>query len=206
MSNIGTVCIFSEDTHLLYEQAAYLTDKSYLVFTTPNIYKFVRYVRELQPNLLIFDMDASALSDERILNYLRRYYSQSYCPILLLGTVLDKCYRGIAHYVQKPCSLEKLEEIIESYCQGNKKHDVLLIDECASKDTKVVETIRDQQLSCFEISDASAARYYLLKNNPRCICLNLPYDKCSKFEAKLQHDRIFFVDNYKQVKNLARLI
>lgn len=206
MVKAGTICIFSEDTDLLYEQSVRLFDKGYLVFTTPNVYKFVKYAQELQPDVLIFDMDAKAMQDARVIDYLERYRYQSHKPVLMLGRRLDRCYRGVAHYEEKPYTLKDFDEIIESYCKGNKQHDVLLIDNCFSKDKKIKEAIIHQKLSCFEVSDADAARYYLQKNHPKCICLNMPYDECTKVEPKIQHDKIFFVDNYKQVKNLARLI
>ena len=202
----GIVCIFSEDSNLLYEQTSRLSDKGYLVFSTANVYKFVRYAQELQPDLIVFDMDAKAIQDERVVNYLQRYQYQSHRPVLMLGKRLDRCYQGVAHYEQKPYTLKDFDAIIESYCQGNQEHDVLLIDDCVHKDNKIKNAILEQNLSCFDVSDADAARYYLQKNRPRCICLNMPYDKCTKIEAKLGHDKIFFVDNYKQVKNLARLI
>lgn len=206
MLKSGTICTFSEDPAVLYEQTARLTDQGYLVFATSNIYKFVKYSRELQPDLIIFDVDASALQDTKVMHYLRQYQSYTHKPVLLLGSRFDRCYQGVAHYEQKPCSSDKLDEIIESYCRGNKQHDVLLIDDCAHKDDKIRETIVDQKLSCFEVSDTDAARRYLLKNNPRCICLNLPYDKCVQVEPQIEHQKIFFVDNYQQVKNLSRLI
>lgn len=206
MLKSGTICIFSEDQSLLYEQTARLNDQGYLVFSTSNIYQFVKYARELLPDLIIVDTDAKALTDEQVLSYLRRYRHKTNKPILMLGTRLDRCYQGVAHYAQKPYALQNLDDIIESYCRGHKHHDVLLIDECVNKDAKIKEAIISQNLSCFEVSDTNAARFYLQKNNPRCICLNLPYDKCSQIETKIEHDKIFFVDNYKQVKNLSRLI
>lgn len=202
----GIICIFSEDSNLLYEQTARLSDKGYLVFSTANVYKFVRYAQELQPDLIVFDMDAKAMQDEKVMDYLQRYRYHSHTPVLMLGKRLDRCYQGVAHYEQKPYTLKDFDEIIESYCQGNRQHDVLLIDDCVHKDGKIKNAILSQKLSCFEVSDADAARSYLQKNHPRCICLNMPYDKCAKIESKISHDKIFFVDNYKQVKNLARLI
>jgi DNA-binding response OmpR family regulator len=203
---IGVICIFSEDSNLLYEQTARLSDKGYLVFSTANVYKFVRYAQELQPDLIVFDMDAKAIQDERVVAYLQRYQYQSHKPVLMLGKHFDRCYQGVAHYEQKPYTLKDFDDIIDSYCKGNRQHDVLLIDDCVHKDDKIRDTILGQNLSCFEVSDADAARYYLQKNHPRCICLNMPYDKCAKIESKIGHDKVFFVDNYKQVKNLARLI
>lgn len=203
---IGTICIFSEDPSVLYEQAARLTDEDYLVFATSNIYKFVQYIRELQPDLIIVDTDAQALQDKRVITYLRKYRFKMHKPVLMIGSYFDRCYHGVAHYLQKPYVWEKLNDIIESYCLGHKQHDVLLIDNCSSKDDKIRNEILNQDLSCFEVSDADAARSYLLKNNPKCICLNLPYDECVRVEPKIQHNKIFFVDNYKQVKNLAGLL
>lgn len=206
MARLGTICVFSEDPDILYEQTARLNDKNYLVFATSNIYKFVKYSRELQPDLLIFDVDAQALQNEKVLQYLRHYRTYTHKPVVLLGSKFDRCYEGVAHYEQKPCSQERMDEIIESYCRGNKQHDVLLIDDCVGKDDKIREALQQQKLSYFEVSDTHAARRYLLKNTPRCICLNLPYDKCVQVEPKIEHQKIFFVDNYQQVKNLSRLI
>ena len=206
MNTLGTICVFSEDANLLFEQTIRLKDKKYLVFATSNIYKFVKYARELQPDIMIVDIDASALKDYHMVEYLRHYKKITDKPILLVGKNFDRCYVGIAHYARKPYLTQMIDEIIESYCLGNKKHDVLLLDDCANKDDKVKEAILQQNLSCFEVADANAANYYLKKNNPRCICINLPYDKCTKAEQKLKHDKIFFVENYKQLKNLSRLI
>ena len=206
MFKAGTICIFSEDTDLLYEQAARLQDKGYLVFATSNVYKFVKYTWELQPELLVIDVDASALNDRRVQAYLRRYHTLYRRPILMVGRRFDRCYHGIAHYLQKPYSLAMFDEIVESYCGGHKQHDVLLIDECDSRDERIKDEINRQHLSFFEVSDAEAARYYLMKNHPKCVCLNMPYDKCAAMEDKFPHEKIFFVENYKQVKNLAGLI
>lgn len=206
MKQFGVVCIFSEDSDLLFEQTIRLRDKGYLVFATPNIYKFVRYAKELQPDLIIVDMDASAMRDSHVLEYLRNYKRLTDKPILMVGKHFNHCYVGIAHYATKPYVLKALDEIVESYCRGNKKHDVLLVDECINADGKIKKAILEQNLSCFEIADTNAACYYLKKNNPRCICINLPYDKCVEAEQKLKHNKIFFVENYKQLKNLSRLI
>ncbi len=206
MEKSGTICVFSEDPNILYEQTAHLSDRNYLVFSTSNIYKFAKYSRELQPDLIIFDVDASALQNDKVMQYLQHHRNYKHKPVLLIGSNFDRCYQGVAHYEQKPCSFARLDEIIDSYCRGEQKHDVLLIDDCVNKDDKIREAILGQNLSCFEVSDTNAARIYLLKNNPRCICLNLPYDKCTQVEPKIEHQKIFFVDNYTQVKNLARLI
>lgn len=206
MKYLGIVCIFSEDATLLYEQSKRLSDKNYLVFATSNIYKFVKYVKELQPDIMVFDMDARALIDRRVWAFLRKHSTLDHKPVLMVGKHLDRCYNGIAHYEVKPYAIKNFDDIVDSYCRGNKKHDVLLIDECNHSNKKIKDEISSQNLSCFEVQDTNAARYYLLKNNPRCICLNLPYEKCIKLEPYLQHEKIFFVENSSQVKNLARLI
>jgi len=206
MKQFGIICIFSEDSDLLFEQTIRLRDKGYLVFATSNIYKFVRYAKELQPDLMIVDIDASAMRDYHVLEYMRNYKRLDDKPILMVAKNFNRCYAGIAHYATKPYALKSLDEIIESYCQGNKKHDVLLIDECIKADGRIKETILEQNLSCFEVTDTNAACYYLKKNNPKCICISLPYEKCTDAEQKLKHDKIFFVENYKQLKNLSRLI
>ena len=176
------------------------------MFATSNIYKFVKYARELQPDLIIVDIDASAMKDSHVLGYLRNYKRLTDKPILMVGKHFNRCYAGIAHYATKPYAVQALDEIIESYCNGNKKHDVLLIDECIKANGKIKETILRQNLSCFEVTDANAAHYYLKKNTPKCICISLPYDKCIEAEKKLKHNKIFFVENYKQLKNLSVLI
>ena len=202
----GVVCIFSENPDVLYEQASYLRDRNYLVFSTSNVYKFVKYARELKPNVLIFDMDASVLNDDAMVSYLQHYKRNHHHPVVLIGSSFLHCYKDVAHYMQKPYLLTDLLEIVDSYCKGNQKHDVLLIDDCLSKDVGVKLAIIKQNLSCCEVSELRAARIYLTKNNPKCICLNLPIDKCMQLEDKLNHEKIFFVDNYKQVRNLARII
>lgn len=206
MGYSGTVCIFSEDEDILNSRFQPLASGDYQVFATSNAYNFVRYARELHPDVLIVDVDASAMQNEQTMRYLRHHRSLTNRPIVLLGRDIGACYRGIAHYEQKPLSDEKMDEIISSYCGGSQDHDVLLIDECETKDNGIKDAIEKQDLSCFEVNDGDAARYYLLKNNPKCICLNMPYDKCRKLEPKLKHDKIFFVENSRNVQNLARLI
>ena len=47
---------------------------------------------------------------------------------------------------------------------------------------------------------------YLKKNFPRCVCLYLPYEQCQEIQPQLKHDKIFYVENPRNLENLATLL
>ena len=102
--------------------------------------------------------------------------------------------------------MEKAAEIIEAYCVGRKKHDVLLLDEYGEKSAAALLTLGRQNLTCFEVHDLGGAKAYLKKNFPRCVCLYLPYEQCQEIQPQLKHDRIFYVENPRNLENLATLL
>ena len=63
-----------------------------------------------------------------------------------------------------------------------------------------------QNLTCFEVHDLGGAKAYLKKNFPRCVCLYLPYEQCQEIQPQLKHDKIFFVENPRNLEYLATLL
>ena len=112
----------------------------------------------------------------------------------------------MAHYLSELATMEKAAEIIEAYCVGRKKHDVLLLDEYGEKSAAALLTLGRQNLTCFEVHDLGGAKAYLKKNFPRCVCLYLPYEQCQEIQPQLKHDKIFYVENPRNLENLATLL
>ena len=127
--------------------------------------------------------------------------------MLMLSEQQDLSGRyGVAHYLSELATMEKAAEIIEAYCVGRKKHDVLLLDEYGEKSAAALLTLGRQNLTCFEVHDLGGAKAYLKKNFPRCVCLYLPYEQCQEIQPQLKHDKIFYVENPRNLENLATLL
>ena len=94
--------------------------------------------------------------------------------MLMLSEQQDLSGRyGVAHYLSELATMEKAAEIIEAYCVGRKKHDVLLLDEYGEKSAAALLTLGRQNLTCFEVHDLGGAKAYLNEKEFSALCLSL---------------------------------
>lgn len=209
MDKHGKICMLDDDSIILEMYESWLRERGYEIFATANAYKFIRYAIEMEPDLFILDLNMPDISGWEVLEAVDQVEKLKPVPVILLTVRAERDLavgRGVAHYVNKPSRMENILELVETYCVGKKKHDVLLVDGYEPLDNTMCFAITKQNLSCFEVHDVDAAKCYLRKNHPRCVCLQLPFDYYKKIEFEIEHDKIFYVENAANLENLASLL
>lgn len=209
MDRYGKICMLDNDSVVLGMFEEGFRERGYEIFATENAYKFLQYAGEIVPDILILDLNIPEMNGWQILNSVRHIDGLDETPIILLTVNAERdlaASRGVAHYVRKPSPMGDVLELVETYCVGDKKHDVLLVDGYEPFDESLCLALAKQALSCFEVHDVNAAKCYLRKNHPRCVCLQLPFERYKQIEAEIEHDKIFYVENATNLENLASLL
>ena len=209
MKKSGKICMLDGDSEVRQLFADWCGLRNYELLATDNLFQFLRYSKEMQPDLFVLDLDMKDVSGWEVAGMLASDEGLKEIPIvmLMLSEQQDLSGRyGVAHYLSELATMEKAAEIIEAYCVGRKKHDVLLLDEYGEKSAAALLTLGRQNLTCFEVHDLGGDKAYLKKNFPRCVCLYLPYEQCQEIQPQLKHDKIFYVENPRNLENLATLL
>ena len=208
MESLGRICVFDDDAFLTAWAESRLSRYGYDVFAKSNLYQFFLYAREMQPHLLVMNIEKNRLG-------CRMFWDMLYDDNILQGVPVvvmvssnhpPEKHKCISHVLSLPLSVDGLMEIAEAYCVGHKDHDVLLIDDYMSQAGSALDVLQRQSLSCFEVHNLEAAQQYLQKNFPRGICVCLPYEQCRQVEAGLTYSKIFYVENPARLKNIATLL
>lgn len=209
MEKLGKICMLDDDISVLNLFEDWLSSRGYEILATPNVYKFLSYAKEMRPDVFVLDLNMPEISGWEVLKLLKSDEALKNIPVLMITVSRDKDlvgHNGVAHYIHKPTSLEKVMEIIEAYCIGRKEHDVLLVDRYEPVNNLVLLALVRQHLSVFEVHDLNAAKVYLDKNFPRCVCITIPYEESQEDKIQLNHNRIFYVENPENLENLAALL
>ena len=109
-------------------------------------------------------------------------------------------------YLPKPLDMENFMEIVETYCAGQKAHDILLLEDYNPFDVSVRDAINELKFSFFSVNDVNAAVLYLNKNIPKAVCVSFDAGRFEEVRPRLKHDRIIYVENRDTIKKLALLL
>lgn len=209
MEKLGKICMLDDDEIVLDLFNDWLSSRGYEILATPNVYKFLSYAREIIPDVFVLDLSMPEISGWEVLELIDDDKRLRTVPVMMITHSAEKNlakHTGVAHYIPKPTSLEKVMDIIEAYCIGRKDHDILLIDKYEPENNLAVVTLARQNLTCFEVHDPEAAKVYLDKNFPRGICVYLPYEECQGWELPIKNEKIFYVENPHSLENIAALL
>jgi len=209
MEKIGKICILDDDAVLTDWFVRSFSERGYEIFATSNVYKFLKYAREIFPDLLITNMQMAEIRSMDVLDVIAADEVLKNIPLAMFGIAaesLQERHAGISHYLFKPVSLKKISDVFEPYCLGRKKHDLLLIDDYNPLPGSAADVLRRQNLTFFETHNLCAAQKYLSKNFPRGVCVCLPSEECRKAEAELHYEKIFYVENPARLENIATLL
>jgi len=102
--------------------------------------------------------------------------------------------------------MENFMEIVETYCAGQKAHDILLLEDYNPFDVSVRDAINELKFSFFSVNDVNAAVLYLNKNIPKAVCVSFDAGRFEEVRPRLKHDRIIYVENRDTIKKLALLL
>ena len=206
---LGRVFMLDDDLIVLNLYREMLEKTGYEVFATANAYQFLLYARELMPDLVILDINMPEITGWEVMSRLAAEEQTSEIPVVVMSVLADKALavqKGAAHYLNKPVKPEDLLEILEAYCVGNKKHDVLLLEDFEPMKKTLRQRMEERKWSCFEVNDLKAAKRYLQKNNPKVVVVNLPKNRLGKVLNELKHPLIRYLESYEQVDDLEELL
>ena len=206
---LGRVFMLDDDLIVLNLYREMLEKIGYEVFATANAYQFLLYAKELMPDLFILDINMPEITGWEVMNRLAAEDRTSEIPVIVTSVLADKALavqKGAAHYLNKPVRLEDLLEILEAYCIGNKKHDVLLLEDFEPMKKSLRQRMEERKWSCFEVNDLKAAKRYLQKNNPKVVVVNLPKNRLGQVLNELKHPLIRYLESYEQVDGLEELL
>ncbi len=206
---LGRVFMLDDDLIVLNLYREMLEKTGYEVFATANAYQFLLYAKELMPDLFILDINMPEITGWEVMSRLAAEERTSEIPVIVMSVLADKALavqKGAAHYLNKPVKLEDLLEILEAYCIGNKKHDILLLEDFEPMKKPIRQRMEERKWSCFEVNDLKAAKRYLQKNNPKVVVVNLPKNRLGKVLNELKHPLIRYLESYEQVDDLEELL
>lgn len=207
ISNFGHIFVYDNTPQNASVLHNILADGIYKTFRTGNIFEFVKYAGEITPDVMIFNLDDEKkhpLNTIENFNQQIRLYSS---PIVFTQSALKKftTHPRVAHYVYLPTEEEKLNDIVESYCLGNKKHQILLINAYSSEDDRLHQSLNKSGYSYFEVHNAEAAALYLSKNKPQAVWIEYS-PQMVELHHHLQHNHIFYVDRTQDITEIRKFL
>lgn len=204
-SDFGHIFIYNNTEQNIEVLHNLLSSKVYKTFTTGNVYQFLQYAKELYPNVMIFNLDDEKKRSEETTNSFEQQISLTDFPIVLTKPHNQKftVHLRIAHYIHLPLEIAKLRDIVESYCLGNKNHQILLLSEYSPQYDKLQRSLDMSGYSYFEVHNEKAAEIYLSKNNPRTVFVEYT-PKWITARHNLHHDNIFYVDRQQDITEIER--
>lgn len=206
MKSLGRVLMLDDDKIFLEMYSNILKARGYEVFATSNAYQYLLYARELQPDVMFLDINMPELNGWEVLQRLSIDDKLREIPIVMVTVSQDEALavaKGASHFLKKPMDIEELMEIVETYCQGKKDHDILLLEEYEPLFVTLLQMLEKQQHSYFGLHSLGAAVKYLRKNNPKIVCVHAGDEKFARAKKTLKHDKVFQVADVETITKLA---
>lgn len=177
------------------------------IFATDNIYQFLRYAKEIAPQVMILNLQNAQKANLPEAEYFRQQINPRQYPIIVLKPQNESfiLHQNIAHYLHMPNDLPRLQEIIDTYSIGYKKHQILLLDSYSSQLGNLHQQIIDRGYTFFEVHNGHAANLYLQKNQPQIVCVEYSPAFITA-RHMLQHNRIFYVDRQQDIAEIEKFL
>ena len=182
-------------------------NKALQTFTTDNIYQFLRYAREMMPNIMIINLSNSNEQTAAAVKSFEAQTDDTHFPIILLKSRNEPFTTSprIAHYLNLPADFAKLNDIIESYSYGHKQHQLMLLDRYSPHSDKLHERLAARNISYFEVHNSEAAALYLQKNHPYAVWIEYVPEFIAARHT-LPHQRIFYVDRHQDTAEIQKFL
>lgn len=204
---LGRIFVYDADKENLQRFKQYFEARGFEFFGTDNVYQLLSYARELNPNIIIFNVEENYNPVRASLSRLIPEISGRNYPIVLIKPKQFEFvyHKGVAHYLHSPFKMSELMDIVESYCVGQKEHQVLLLDRYSEQKNKFVQQIKKAEYKYFEVHNEEAAQLYLSKNNPKAVCI-----ECAKgfvkAPAQINLSKIFYVDSQDDIAEIQKFL
>lgn len=203
----GRIFIYDDNIPMLREFEKMLEQHDLETFGTNNVYKLLQYSKEINPDVMIFEVDNEQTPAKATLNHIGKEIHTELYPIIVVkpkGQKFSK-YKEIAHYIHSPADIPKLIDIIESYCVGNKQHDIMLIGDYNEEKTPLIKQIEQANFNYFHVHNEDAAKLYLVKNTPQIVCIEYSPNYISA-RHNLHHPHIFYVDSNQDIAEIKNFL
>ena len=203
----GRVFIYDDNIPMLHEFEKMLWQHDLETFGTNNVYKLLQYSKEINPDVLIFEVDNEQTPAKATLNHIGKEINTELYPIIIVRPEGQKfsTYKEIAHYIHSPIDITKFIDIIESYCVGNKKHDIMLVSSYNEEKTPFIKQIEQCGVDYFHVHNEDAAKLYLTKNNPQIVCVEYSPTYISA-RHNLHHPHVFYVDSHQDITEIKNFL
>ncbi len=205
MQHLGNIFLYNTDdaNKALYHEN--LEKMGYYLFDTDNLHKFTMYHKEITPNVLLFDFGRQTPID--YIASLERKFERSTIPIVVVSEAPNALiyHPSISHYLTHDEAKRNLQNILESYCVGYKKHHILYINLKPYERSDFADSVRRSGYSLFEVHNINSAKKYMEKNAPSVICINFK-PALSKSQKLFSFPKTFYVDNTQNVKEVEQFL
>ena len=182
-------------------------NKALKTFTTDNLYQFLRYARELSPNVMILNLsNGDRQTFSTVQNLADKIKTADY-PLVVIKAQNETFETDprVAHYLNMPLDFHKLADIVESYSFGHKKHQLMLLDRFSPHSDKLHEWLAARNISYFEVHNIDAAFRYLQKNQPHAVWIEYTPEFVA-VRHSLPHQRIFYVDRHQDTAEIQKFL
>ena len=206
-ANFGHVFVYDNTEQKTPILQDILSSGVYKTFTTSNAYQFLQYTGEITPDVMIFNLDDNNKYSRETLENFGRQINMTNCPIILTKPQIQPFspHLRIAHYIHLPLETKKLNDIVESYCLGNKEHQIMLLSTYSPQYDKLHRSLDIGGYSYFEVHNEQAAEIYLNKNNPQTVFIEYNPTLIAA-RHNLRHNRIFYVDRRQDITEIERFL
>lgn len=177
----------------------------YYLFDTDNLYKFTLYNKEITPNIILFDF--APKTSTNFITSLEHRFERSDIPIIVVSEEPKALiyHPSISHYITHDEAQKEINNIIETYCIGNKNHQILYINLKPYEKSDFYKSIQNSKYSTFEVHTINAAQTYLQKNTPSIICTNF-HPALSKSKKIFSFPNTFYVENTQNIKEFEQFL
>ncbi len=205
MRNLGNIFLYNNNTinKAIYHQK--LEKMGYFLFDTDNLHKFTLYNKEIIPNVILFDF--AFHTPLEYITSLENKFERSSIPIIVVSEAPRALiyHPSVSHYLSHEEARKNLEDILETYCVGNKRHHILYINLKPYERSDFAKSVQASEYSIFEVNTINAAQLYMKKNTPNIICINfLP--ALSKSQKLFSFPKTFYVDNTQNIKEVEQFL
>ena len=129
--------MLNDNPLMLNMYAEFLRGHGLEVFATDNAYKMILYAREMQPNLIIMEVNISLMNGWQVLEYLKSDAKLRDIPVVMM-TMPDEVQKaislGAANFLLKPVEPLNLLSMVKDYCEYQINQDAWISDKIKTSD------------------------------------------------------------------------
>lgn len=196
---MGKVFVIDDKKDRVEQYANLLKEQGIEVFSTNNVYKMIKYTKELSPDLYVVDAEVKDPDYEMLIEYLVKNFR---IPLAVICKSIENAwYKGVSHYILKSMINEKLREVATAYCYGGRKYDFLLLNQ-----KKNVGFELHKKKSLLNVHNVMAAKLFLQKNEVGALGVLCNPNKYQRLRDKVGFSETFYVEKITKNGDLKAIL